>query len=160
MREMAIKKLVKYVKTIELVVLTFLGITATLVMVSNAFGRYVLGISITWAEEIVRILFVWSVFMAITHGFLKNEHIGFKNLSTLTPITKYLSNLLYAISLVFVGGALSYYGWKYNSMTGSVPLPGTNFPTAVFMLPGIFAGFIWFFIGFLRLIALLLKGKE
>ena len=157
---MAIKKFVKYVKTIELVVLTLLGITATLVMVSNAIGRYVLGISIAWAEEIVRILFVWSVFIAITHGFIKNEHIGFKNISMITPTTRYLSDLLYAISLVFVGGALGYYGWNYNLMTGSVPLPGTNFPTAVFMLPGILAGFIWFFIGFLRLIVLLRKGRE
>ncbi|MCX7788008.1 MAG: TRAP transporter small permease subunit [Spirochaetes bacterium] len=144
-------KIVIFIKNVELAVLSVLGLGATTIMVVNATGRYILGSSIAWAEEVVRILYVWAVFIAISHGFIEHQHIGFKNISSSTRTTRYLSDVLYAASLSFVGSALSYYGWMYNSMTGAVPLPGTNLPTAILMLPGILSGILWTILGIIRL---------
>ena len=59
---------------------------------------------------------------------------------------------MYAASLAAVGGILAVYGFRYNAMTGSVPLPATNLPTALFMWPGIVAGAVWAVLGLYRLV--------
>jgi TRAP-type C4-dicarboxylate transport system permease small subunit len=149
----------------ETILLVVLGVGATVVMFANAVGRYVFKSSFVWAEEIIRVMFVWSMFVAITDSFIRNEHIGFKNLSNLNAATRAFADTVYYLSLLVVGGAVAFYGWKYNAMTGTVPLPGTNLPAAVLMLPGIIAGVIWTAVGLIRLIGLAARtfrraGKE
>ena len=60
-------------------ILVVLGVSATVIMFANAVGRYVFNTSFVWAEELIRILFVWGMFIAITDSFINNEHIGFRN---------------------------------------------------------------------------------
>ena len=146
------KKIVAVIIKMEKVVLLCLGIGATLAMFGNAVGRYVFQHTFVWAEESIRILFVWGMFIAITDAFLTNDHIGFQNLTNKTVFTRYASDILYNLVLLFVGLILSWYGGRYNKMTGNVPLTGTGLPTAVFMIPGIVAGFIWSCIGAVRVV--------
>ena len=70
----------------------------------------------------------------------------------MNPTTQKIGDYIYYFSLTAVGGILAYYGWKYNGMTGHVPLAGTNLPSAVLMLPGIGAGVIWAALGVFRII--------
>jgi TRAP-type C4-dicarboxylate transport system permease small subunit len=140
-------------------ILVVLGVSATVIMFANAVGRYVFNTSFVWAEELIRILFVWGMFIAITDSFINNEHIGFRNFAELNAITRFVADLIYSVSLTIVGGVLSYYGWKYNAMTGDVPLSGTNLPAAVLMLPGIVAGAVWCLFGAIRTVRILGKGR-
>jgi TRAP-type C4-dicarboxylate transport system permease small subunit len=131
----------------EVSVLIIFGISMTLIMFSNAVARYVFDSSFTWAEEVVRILFVWSMFIAITTGFIRNQHIGFTTLAEKNPHLKFVSTLLYKVVLAVVGGVVAWYGYQYNTMIGDVPLAGTNWPTALFLIPGIGAGVVWAGVG-------------
>lgn len=138
----------------EIGILLACGVSATLIMFCNAVGRYVFSTTMVWAEEAVRILFVWSMFIAITDSFIRNQHIGFDNLAKMNAKTKFVCDIVYALAMLAVGGTLAYYGSVYNTMTGGVPLPSTNLPTAILMIPGILAGFSWTAVGLVRTIKL------
>ena len=45
-------------------------------VVVQVFLRYVLNISLDWAEELSRLSFVWSVFFAIPLGIKRGAHVG------------------------------------------------------------------------------------
>lgn len=147
-------------RRIELGALSVMGIGATLLMFANSIGRYVLGTTIVWAEEIIRILFVWSMFIAITTAFFRNEHIGFDNLAKKPGFFNVLYRAVSSICLLVVGACLVWFGTRYTIMTGRVPLPATNLPTALFMWPGVVAGLAWACLGAWRLVALLLGRPE
>jgi TRAP-type C4-dicarboxylate transport system permease small subunit len=152
----------RWLGRLELTVLTILGVAATLIMFSNAVLRYLLGSSLIWSEEAIRILFVWSMFIAITAAFFRNEHIGFDNLVKKGGALGAASHAISALCLLAVGGILAVYGFRYTVMTGSVPLPATNLPTSLFMWPGVAAGAVWAVLGAARLWALagrLVKGR-
>lgn len=137
----------KMLKHIETAVLTALGLSITLVMLINAVLRYLFQSSLVWAEEFVRIGFVWGMFIAITTSFMRNEHIGFDSLMRRTRATAEVRDVLYGLSLIAVGGLIAWFGYIYNGFTGSVALAGTDFPMSVLLLPGIIAGAAWCVIG-------------
>jgi TRAP-type C4-dicarboxylate transport system permease small subunit len=141
-------------RRIEIGTLTILGVAITLVMFANAVLRYLFGISIIWAEEVIRIMFVWAMFIAITGAFLRNQHIGFESIALINRATKGACDLAYAACLLVVGAVLSWQGLQYTLMTGDVGLPATDVPSAVLMWPGVIAGAVWAVIGAWRLVAL------
>jgi len=136
---------------LETYILVFLGVAATLLMFVNALGRYIFGSTLVWAEEVIRMLFVWAMFIAITTSFLRNEHIGFDGLAKRGGFLGLVSSLVCSVCLIGVGGILAFFGYRYNALTGDVPLTATNLPTSLFMWPGIIAGAAWVVIGFVRL---------
>lgn len=147
-------------KRVERTVLTVLGVSATLLMFGNAVGRYLFGSSLVWAEEVIRMLFVAAMFIAITTAFLRNQHIGFDAFAKKPGFLNVLYRIVNSLCLLTVGGILAVYGYIYNDLTGSVQLSGTNWPTALFMWPGILAGAVWFLIGAFRLVELVLGKPE
>ena len=145
------KSIVQYLGRAELAILAFLGIAQTLIMFSNAIGRYFFEYTFPWAEEVTRILFVWAMFLAITTAFIRNQHIGFTAFAEKNAWARGFSEFFYDITLLDVGFILARYGWNYTKITGHVPLPGTDLPTAVFLLPGVIAGVVWSVTGLIRL---------
>ena len=49
----------------EILMVIFL-IAMTLIMGIQVFSRYVLGMSLSWSEEITRYLFIWSAFLSVS----------------------------------------------------------------------------------------------
>lgn len=49
----------------EFLMVTFL-IAMTLIMGIQVFSRYILGMSLSWSEEITRYLFIWSAFLSVS----------------------------------------------------------------------------------------------
>jgi TRAP-type C4-dicarboxylate transport system permease small subunit len=145
---------------IEMTVLTIFGVAATLIMFGNAASRYLFKKTFVWAEETIRIMFVWSMFIAVTTSFMRNDHIGFDGIAKKKGLPNLIYRLVYAVSLAGVGGVLCVFGIKYNALTGSVPLAGTNLPTSVLMLPGIIAGFVWVLLGFYKLARIFIRPAK
>ncbi|MGD9846346.1 MAG: TRAP transporter small permease, partial [Variibacter sp.] len=56
------------------------------VVVAQVFLRYVLNISLDWAEELSRLSFVWSVFFAIPLGIKRGAHVGVSLITDRLPI--------------------------------------------------------------------------
>jgi TRAP-type C4-dicarboxylate transport system permease small subunit len=57
-----------------LVILIMAGMVV--VVATQVFLRYVLNLSLDWAEEISRLLFVWSIFIAIPLGIKRGAHLS------------------------------------------------------------------------------------
>lgn len=134
-------------RRIEVAIYTVLGVAMTLLMFSNAVLRYVFDSSIVWSEEVIRVFFVFAMFIAITGGFLRNEHIGFDSLAKIPGVFNVLCRVVTGLCLIIVGGLLAYHGGIFTLMTGDVPLPATDWPTWLFMWPGVAAGGVWVLIG-------------
>jgi TRAP-type C4-dicarboxylate transport system permease small subunit len=136
---------------IEVGALLIMGVGATLIMFINALLRYTVNYSLEWGEESIRILFVTSMFIAITTSFVRDEHIGFDELLKVTRFGRFIRDVGYSLALIIVGAITGYYGFVYNSMVGGTPLPGTDLPTGMFLVPGVIAGAVWVIIGTVRL---------
>lgn len=141
-------------RKIESAILMVLGVGMTAIMFVNACGRYTLGSTLLWAEEMVRICFVWAMFIAITDLFDVSGHIGFDVVANKNKITKAVSEIVTNLVLIFLGANLIYFGIKIIYMTGSVPLPATKFPGTVFYIPGVLSGVAWIVIGIRKLLEL------
>ena len=48
----------------------------TVLVIMQVFFRYALSNSIDWADEVSRLMFVWSMFLAIPHGVRAGAHVG------------------------------------------------------------------------------------
>lgn len=141
-------------RRIEVAIYTVLGVAMTLLMFSNSVMRYVFDSSIVWSEEIIRMFFVLTMFIAITGGFIRNEHIGFDNFAKIPGVFNMIYRVVTGLCLIIVGGLLAYYGALFTLMTGDVPLPATNLPTGLFMWPGVIAGAAWVVIGAWKIVGI------
>ena len=66
--------------------LVIASMTVMLVVVAGqVFFRYALNLSVDWAEEISRLSFVWSVFLAIPLGVKRGAHVGISLLTDRVP---------------------------------------------------------------------------
>lgn len=148
------------IQTFEKIILTAFGVAATLLMFGNAAGRYILGRGMVWAEEVIRMLFVWAMFFAISAAFVRNDHIGFDGLTKKGGKLGLISRLISSICLFGVGATLAWFGFRYNGFTGKVPLPATNLPSSLFMWPGILAGAFWAALGAYRVLAAIVKHEK
>src|SRR5262245_36394329 len=55
------------------------------VVSAQVFMRYALNSSIGWADEVSRLMFVWSIFLAIPLGIKLGAHIGIEMLTARLP---------------------------------------------------------------------------
>lgn len=149
------KRLLQLAGHLESAVLSLFAVSATLIMSSNAASRYLLRTTFYWAEESIRLIFVWSMFFAITTAFVRNQHIGFSALVERHPVLQEASRLLYAVTLGVVGAIVTYYGYRYMTLTGSVRLAGTELPSGLLLLPGVISGAVWAVLGAVRTVLVL-----
>lgn len=140
--------------------LGILGTTMVFLLTLDGFGRYFLGKSITWAEEVTRIMFVWGCFISITDAFIKKAHIGFDALANRNFVTKKISGILNGLCLAVVGYVVMYYGWKFTMQVGKFPMPGTGFPIFVLYIAGVIAGTAWVGIGLYQSFRALISSPE
>jgi hypothetical protein len=62
------------------------------------------------------------MFIAVTTSFFRNEHIGFDGLAKKGAVFNFIYRVVYAACLAAAGGILAYFGFRYNALTGNVPL--------------------------------------
>lgn len=146
---------------IERICLMILGLAMTLVMFINACSRYIFSKTFLWAEETVRICFVWAMFIAISELFVRWGHTGFDVFSGKNRWTKVISRAVTDIVLMVIGFNFVYFGRAIVAQVGAVPLASTKLPGMVFYIPGILAGAGWIVIGIADIIQMIRKkGAE
>ena len=52
---------------------------------AQVFMRYVMSSSIDAADELSRLFFVWSIFLAIPHGMRRGVHVGIDVIARMLP---------------------------------------------------------------------------
>ena len=66
----------RYVRILVTVLLTVSTTALILIVFSNVIGRYFFNISLAWAEEASRFLFIWAVFLGAVLANEKYEHMN------------------------------------------------------------------------------------
>lgn len=106
------------------------------VVSSQVLLRYGFDASLDWGEDIARMLFVWSIFLAVPLGVKAGAHIGIELLVRALPddAQRWLTRLTALFSTILMGvvctqaGMLVLEQWDEN-------LPTLDVPVALFMLP-------------------------
>ncbi|MDR1732264.1 MAG: TRAP transporter small permease [Synergistaceae bacterium] len=96
------------------------------------FFRYILRMPLSWSEELIRYLFVWSTFLGMPIGFDRGSHASFDLFSKRIPsryIPYYQTFLLLLALTVFL--FLIVYGFPFMARNFRQYTPALRLPYAV-----------------------------
>lgn len=116
------------------VVLAMIGMVS--IVSAQVFMRYALNLSIDWAEEVSRLLFVWSVFLAIPLGIRHGAHVGMTLLTGVMPEGP-RAGLARLMALMGMG-LMAMVGWQGAILTidqWDEPMSTLDVSVGFFMLP-------------------------
>lgn len=117
-------------KVAEIIATITLGIM-TILTVANVFTRKAFTFTITWSDEIVISLFVWSTMLFSALAFLTNSHLGMDLLPNIGGAkTKKVLAILTLVCTVFVGVFLVIFGIQLvqNTMRLGTSSAALNIP--------------------------------
>jgi TRAP-type C4-dicarboxylate transport system permease small subunit len=118
-------------------VLVVLAMAGMVVIVSAQVGlRYGLNQSFDWADEVSRLLFVWSVFLAIPLGIARGGHIGIDLLPDRLPVgaRRRLLALVDLASAALMAAVAWYAGLQVREQWDE-PMSTLDLSVGLFMLP-------------------------
>ena len=69
------KKILKFVDKLDGYIAAFFLALTVLLLSVQVFNRYVLGISLSWTEELSRFCFVWCVYFGVSMAVRSGEHV-------------------------------------------------------------------------------------
>ena len=100
----------------------------TIIVFVSVLTRYVFSYPILWSQEVSKLLFIWSAFLAATIAFKKKSHIRFEFLNqVLGPKgTALTDTILYASSLLLFA-VLFFQGIKFARIVWPTILPVLTF---------------------------------
>ncbi len=125
----ALDKLIKVVYKVVLAAVIAIGLVMLVVAWAHVFCRYVLNDSLTWSEELLKILLVWFCLLSTTIIAVQREHVSivvFKEMMpkkvnmTLTFVSQVLMLVASVIVLVI--------GIDFVLMAGSRMTPALRLP--------------------------------
>lgn len=92
-------------QNIERVLVSILLAAIVLLIAGNVVMRYIFNASLSWGEELTLWFFVWFIWLAVSYGFHKREHIRITVLRDLLPqrTVQYLNIAVDVLVLVFLG---------------------------------------------------------
>jgi len=98
--------------------------------------RYVFNTSIDWAEDVARLLFVWSIFLAIPLGVKQGSHIAIELLTLhLTPAARRLFFRAMALGCAALMAVVCYQSTLLTVQQWDEFMPTLNVTAALFMVP-------------------------
>lgn len=107
----SVAKIEGIIETVIRYLICWLVTAMVLIVFSNVIGRYFLGSSIAWAEEVSRFLLIWSVFLGAVLAYSQDEHLALDIVvQNLSPQKRRLIALigdilvLFCLMLIFKGG--------------------------------------------------------
>jgi TRAP-type transport system small permease protein len=121
-------------------VATVLIISTTIAMVAivvvQVFMRYALNSSLDWADEVSRLLFVWSVFLAIPLGIKRGAHVGVELLTAWLPpsIQLGLFRLVSLLAIVLMA-VVGWQAWILTYDQWDEPLTTLDISVGMFLVP-------------------------
>jgi len=116
------------------VMLAMAGMVA--IIATQVFLRYGLNSSLDWAEEVSRLLFVWTVFLAIPLGMKRGAHVGINLLTGLMPTLA--QNMLFRLMSTLAIALMGVVAWEAAILTRDQwdePMTTLDISVGFFMLP-------------------------
>ena len=108
------ERIVHLLDKIIMAVLVLQGISLVGIVCLAVFFRYVVGIALSWPEEIAGIIFVWYTLLGIVVLVAADAHIAFDAINKyLPPVIGKAIKLLSQLIIILYGAVMAIYGWKY-----------------------------------------------
>lgn len=107
------------------------------IVATQIVARYGLNSSIGWSDEVSRLLFVWSIFLAIPIGIRRGSHIGVTLLTARLPaehqckLTRAMTALASCLTLLVAYQALSIAIAQWDELMVSIDLSASWFLLAL-----------------------------
>ncbi|WP_323764164.1 TRAP transporter small permease [Marinovum sp.] len=120
----------------QLVLLTCMTVMIA-VVASQVFMRYVLNSSIDWADEVSRMAFVWSIFIAIPLGIREGAHVGIDILTSRFPahvartVTRIMLALAFVLMCVVTWESIDVAAKTWSERLGAIDISSSYFFVAV-----------------------------
>lgn len=130
------KKWMMYVLTRleEILCSGFLVVMISLVII-NVFLRYLFGYSISWAEEVATICFVWCVFVGASATYKHKMDMGIDLLITkASPRVEKMLRFAMGVILLIINGYIFYMGIVFTTIAWPKPTAVLGISSAVFNL--------------------------
>ena len=134
--------LVRPLDTVSRYVMITSMIVMTVVVCANVILRFFFAHSIDWADEISRLLFVWSMFLAIPHGVRYGSHVGIDALTHTLPeglrdkLARLMQVMCAGLCIIVVYMGLLVVQDKWDEL-----MPTIDFTSTVYYFPVVFAMF-------------------
>lgn len=126
-----VDKFIRVINKLVLAVIMVIGSVMLVVTWAHVFYRYVLNDSLTWSEELLKILIVWFCLLSASFISVRREHVGIVIFKQLFP--KKLERLsdLFVSFLMFSGSVvMCYIGWRLAENAGMRKTPALRVPFA------------------------------
>ncbi|MBR0573117.1 MULTISPECIES: TRAP transporter small permease [Pasteurellaceae] len=150
-------------KTIEILVVTILGVMALLVFL-NVVLRYGFNSSINITEEVSRYLFIWLTFLGAILAFNDNQHVKVTLfVDKLSPIKKHILHLLTDGLMLFCCYLMLLGAWSQFKLNLSNMAPISGIPTGVNFFACVVASVAIGLLLIIRLVAtsiVLIRGEK
>ena len=115
-------------KIVELV--TSLGVAGyTALICLQVFFRYALNSSLTWSEEVVQFMLLWTVMLGSAMATDRGMHIALNPLEEhVGPAGRLVLRRIAHLGTIIFCGYLAWYGWQLMSRTMRMTSPAADIP--------------------------------
>lgn len=121
-----------YIKNLEEILCGFFLVAMVGLVISNVLLRFIFNYSITWAEEVSTICFVWSVFVGASAVYKHKMDIGIDVLVLKLPLQgqRYV-HLIVSFLLLLINGYIFYMSIVFTSIAWAKPTAVLGVSSAV-----------------------------
>lgn len=125
----ALDKLIKAVYKVVLAAIIAIGIVMLVIAWAHVFYRYVLNDSLTWSEELLKILLVWFCLLSTTVIAVQREHVSIVVFKQMMPLKvnhalTFIAQVLMLIASIIV----LFIGIDFVMVAGSRMTPALRIP--------------------------------
>lgn len=125
----ALDKLIKAVYKVVLAAIIAIGLVMLVVAWAHVFCRYVLNDSLTWSEELLKILLVWFCLLSTTVISVQREHVSIVVFKQMMPLKANQTLTLVAQVLMLVASVIVLFiGIDFVMVAGSRMTPALRIP--------------------------------
>ena len=125
----ALDKLIKAVYKVVLAAVIIIGLVMLVVAWAHVFCRYVLNDSLTWSEELLKILLVWFCLLSTTIIAVQREHVSIVVFKQMMPLKVNHTLTFIAQVLMFIASVIVLViGIDFVMIAGSRMTPALRLP--------------------------------
>ncbi len=117
---------------IVMIMIIAIGICMLAIALLHIFSRYVLNSSLTWSEELLKILLVWFCLLSASYIAVRREHVSIVVFKQMFPKkVEHIMNISVQIIMFLASVVVFYIGILMIIRSGSRVTPALGFPYAV-----------------------------
>ncbi|MDR1536053.1 MAG: TRAP transporter small permease [Planctomycetota bacterium] len=122
---------IRLISKVVLGVIMVIGTAMLIVCLAHIFWRYVLNDSLTWSEEVMKIMIVWFCLLSATFISCRREHVSIVIFKQMLPgiverkLDIFVGFVMFACALI-----MAWIGWRLMFWAGNRRTPATGFPVA------------------------------